>query len=137
MDVILPPHLLSMPIVTRSRMAMYEGFIALAWIDGPMHEANRARLTEMFLQNRFLAEDQRQKLLDRLNDKIELEDVWHSITEAQDRAHLLDHAGLIFHRDGNYSAREREIYQTFLARHLESLRATALGPDSQITHSKF
>lgn len=107
--------------ITPSKLAMYEGLIALAWVDAPIHEENHKRLFDMIYDNRLLSEDQRQKLLDMLNQPVRLDDVWPRITDPQDRAYLLDYAPTIFLKDGNYSPEERALHAEFMAKHLATL----------------
>jgi hypothetical protein len=107
--------------ITLSKLAMYEGLIALAWVDGPIHAENHKRLFNMFHSDSLLSEDQRQKLLDMLNQPVRLDDVWPRITDPQDRAYLLDYAPTIFLKDGNYSPEERALHAEFMAKHLTTL----------------
>lgn len=107
--------------ITPSKLAMYEGLIALAWVDAPIHEENHKRLFDMIYDNRLLSEDQRQKLLDMLNQPVRLDDVWPRITDPQDRAYLLDYAPTIFLKDGNYSPEEKALHAEFMAKHLATL----------------
>ncbi len=121
MNDVLPPSFANVPTVSASRMAMYEGLIALAWANGPINEAKRQKLTSIFTENRLLTEDQRQFLFSRIEEKVLMEAIWPHITEPQDRAYLLDFAERIFWLDGEYSELERNVYQEYLEHHLTSI----------------
>ncbi len=118
--------------ITPSKLAMYEGLIALAWVDAPIHEENHKRLFDMIYDNRLLSEDQRQKLLDMLNQPVQLDDVWPRITDPQDRAYLLDYAPIIFLKDGNYSPEERALHAEFMAKHLTTLDGKEMRSELEV-----
>ena len=109
--------------LTDSRLAMYEGIISLAWADHSLHENEKAGLHQLIDANPRFTDDQRNRLHNMVNERRDLADIWERITDKYDRAYLLDTANYIFTQDGVYTEREQEIYETFLADHLESVSA--------------
>ncbi len=109
--------------LTDSRLAMYEGIISLAWADHSLHENEKAGLHQLIDANPRFTDDQRNRLHNLVNDRCDLADVWERITDKYDRAYLLDTANYIFTQDGIYTESEQEIYETFLANHLELVNA--------------
>jgi hypothetical protein len=110
-----------MSTMTDSRLAMYEGMIALAWADHELVEVEKQGLHELIDDNPRFTDVQREKLHAGVDRKITLESVWSRITEKQDRAHLFDIAGVIFLKDGKHSATEKELYDDFLAKHMATI----------------
>jgi hypothetical protein len=115
-----------MSSMTDSRLAMYEGMIALAWADHELAEDEKQGLRELIDGNPRFTDAQREKLHSDVDRKITLDSVWPRITEKQDRAHLLDVAGMIFLKDGEYSSAEKGLYDDFLAKHMASIDAESV-----------
>lgn len=109
-----------MPDITESRLAMYEGMIALAWADHQLSSDERNRISALLDDNARLTEAQRADLKRKMDTKISLKDVWSRITDREDRIYLLDIASSIFGKDGNYSEEERAVYEACLKDHLDS-----------------
>ena len=115
-----------MSSMTDSRLAMYEGMIALAWADHELTEDEKQGLRDLIDGNPRFTDEQRRKLHAGVGQRVALESVWPRITEKQDRAHLFDIAGVIFHKDGQYSATEKELYENFLAKHMATIDTEAV-----------
>lgn len=107
--------------ITESRLAMYEGIIALAWIDHTLHPDEKQSLHDLINNNPRFTDEQREILHGMADQKAKLEEIWPQITDKQDRAYLLDIANMIFHRDGEYCDIEKEVYEKYLAAHLETI----------------
>ena len=109
--------------ITESRLAMYEGIIALAWADHDLDANEKQELHALIDGNPRFTDEQRSKLHNDVDNKLLLKEVWSRVTEKRDRARILDMAHRIFLKDGKYCANEKELYDTFLAEHLETLDA--------------
>tara|TARA_B100000678_G_scaffold105833_1_gene88723 strand:- start:1691 stop:2179 length:489 start_codon:yes stop_codon:yes gene_type:complete len=112
-----------------SRVALYRGLIALAWADHELHEDERAALHDILDAHLGLTAENRAVLHTEVERSIQLEDVWPQITEARDRARLIDMANIIFQQDGEYSAEERAVIHRFTARHLASVNADSIASE--------
>jgi len=100
---------------TESQIAMWRGAIALTWANRTMDEDEKAQLLEYFKNNIYLTEAQRAQLIKDMDQKIELRDVWGSITDPQDRANLIDIAPTLFSKHGTPTAEERALYDKMFA----------------------
>lgn len=112
-----------------SRYAMYEGLIALAWADHELHKNEREALNTIIENHRGLSDEQRAQLKIDVETKVTLNEVWPRITNAQDRARLIDLAVVIFKQDGEYTADEREVKDAALAQHLEQINGNVIVAD--------
>jgi hypothetical protein len=115
--------------MTESKLAMYEGMIALAWADHALSPEEKAELHALIDSNPKFSATQRTELHTMVDRKVLLENIWPRVTEAVDRAHLLDMAASIFHYDGTYDASEREVYDAFLKQHLATIDVTKITED--------
>lgn len=102
---------------------MYEGIISLAWADHVLTEDERAALQQMINDNPRFTPEQRELLKAEIDKPVQLKDVWPRITDKYDRAYLLDSANVIFMQDGKFCEDEKETYDTFLAKHLDSIES--------------
>lgn len=118
-----------MPVITASRLAMYRGIIALAWADHQLTPEETEGVQALITNNPRLSAEQKQQLLTEIKTPMRLESVWPNITEAQDRAHLLDIAMNVFGHDGEIAAQEKETYEAFLAKHLKTLDVAGMMRD--------
>jgi len=91
-------------------MAAYEGVIALAWADHELHKDEREQLNAMIDGNANFTDEQRKKLRDDVNRKIEIKDVWPRITNRQDRTWMLNAANILFKQDGGMCSSEQELF---------------------------
>ena len=112
--------------ITESRLAMYEGIVALAWADHELDVAEKEKLHELINQNPHFTDEQRAKLHLDVDNHAMLADIWPRITEKRDKAHLLNIASVVFLKDGKYCADEKELYDTFLAKHLATLDSESM-----------
>lgn len=96
--------------VSDSRMAAYEGVIALAWADHELHKDEREQLHAMIDGNSGFSDEQRQKLHDDVNRKIDIREVWPRITSRQDRTWMLNAANILFKQDGGMCSSEQELF---------------------------
>ena len=104
-----------MPQATDSQIAMWRGMIALAWADRGVDDGEKTRLLEYFRNNIYLSDSQRAQLAKDMDQPIELKDVWGSITDTQDRAHLIDIAPSLFATHGSPTPKERAVYEKMCA----------------------
>jgi len=118
-----------MPQITQSRIALYEAMISLAWVDHQLSEEEIEGLVELIDGNDLLTDDQKMTLKSEIDKKSSLKSIWPRLTEAQDRAHLLNMANHIFSEDGEVSGDENTTYQKFLAKHLSSINADQVISD--------
>jgi hypothetical protein len=100
---------------TESQIAMWRSAIALAWANGTLDEGEKALLLQYFKDNIYLTDAQRAQLIKDMEHKIELGDVWGSISDAQDRAHLIDIAPSLFSKHGTPTPEERALYDKMFA----------------------
>ncbi len=115
-----------MPQATDSQIAMWRGAIALAWADRGIDEGEKKRLLEYFKNNIYLSDSQRVQLVKDMDQKIELADVWGSITNTQDRAHLIDIAPSLFATHGSPTRREKAVYDKMYADQMATINTKEL-----------
>jgi uncharacterized membrane protein YebE (DUF533 family) len=106
---------------TPSHVAMLRGAIAMAWADGSLDPDEQQRLHAFIDQNTQLSPAQKDMLHAEIDAPVTLDQVWSQITEAQDRAHLINIATLIFWEDEHYSEAERKAYAQMNAWHNQTL----------------
>lgn len=126
-----------MATITESRMAMYEGILALAWADHELDENEKQGLHDLIDDNFRFTDAQRQKLHADVDRKVALKDIWPRITEKQDRAHLIDISSVIFLKDGHYCSTEKELYEDFLAQHMATLDTEQIMKEARSMADEF
>ena len=109
------------PQTSDSRMAMWRGAIALAWVDGTLDAGEKIELSGYFNNNAYLSDEQRARLMEDLEQGVQLKDVWDDITDKEDRANLIDIATTIFWANGSYSPTEHEVYDKMFADHMATI----------------
>ncbi|MAP94457.1 MAG: hypothetical protein CMK07_05845 [Ponticaulis sp.] len=112
-----------------SRFALYRGVIALAWADHELHDDEKTKLHDIITLHQGLSDEQRASLLKMVDEPVTMDEIWPDITSAQHRARLIDLANLMFQQDGVICDSERELYDRFLAKHLNSLDQAAIARD--------
>ena len=112
-----------------SQFAMYEGMIALAWLDHTLDPSEKEELHNLIDWNINLSDQQREQLHKDVDVKIRIEDVWPRITDKQDRAHLLNIAINIFNQDGEYCALEQSAFNLMREAHISTINIAALQQD--------
>lgn len=115
--------------VTASRVALYEGLIALAWIDHDLDASEKAALHAQIDSNLYFDEDQRARLHADVDRPVALADVWPRLTDPQDRARLVDWADELIRADGSLDDREQDAEAWMLDRLLGALDRDAIGRD--------
>jgi len=115
--------------LTQSRYAIYEGLIALAWADHELHEDEKATLHGLIETNRYMTDEQRDRLHKAVDRRIEITEVWPRLTDVQDRARLIDMANIIFSSDGEFCELEQGAKKTIVSRHLRTLDMAAIQAD--------
>lgn len=113
-----------MTIITESKFAMLRGLIALVWADNKLVAEERIRIETYINYHLHLLPEQRAQLLAELESGLAMKDIWPSITDAQDRAELLDLASALFHADGARCDAEKALYEELLSLHLKTLDVT-------------
>jgi hypothetical protein len=108
---------------TESQIQMFRGIIALAWADHELTEDEQQQLAFFIEKHLYLSAEQRAQLLDEVQHAVKLADIWPSITDKHDRAHLLNIAPVIFQKDGVYCDTEKELYELYEQKHLDSIGA--------------
>ncbi|MAK59785.1 MAG: hypothetical protein CMK09_02280 [Ponticaulis sp.] len=114
---------------TSSKYSLYRGLIALAWADHELHVDEKATLHDIIDAHQGLTVEERAVLHSEVELKVDMETVWPDITEAQDRARLIDMANIIFQQDGEICDNEFELIETFKTRHFASLDMAAIRAD--------
>ena len=112
--------------IANSRFHMFQGVIALAWADHVLTDEEKQGLHSIITNNAHMSEDQKAQLHGNVDIKINLSDIWPNITDKQDRANLLDLAHSIFLKDGKLCATEQELYDNYLAAHMDTLDEKAI-----------
>lgn len=112
-----------------SQLAVYEGMIALAWADHTLDANEKKELHDLINYNNRLSNEQREKLHNDVDTKIDINDVWHRITDKQDRAHLLNMAIDIFNQDGKFCDTEQDLYYNLRQRYLVTIDMDTLRKD--------
>lgn len=118
-----------MAAVTASRLALYEGMIALAWADHELHAEEKQRLHDLIDHNSFFSDAQRAELHRMVDVKVDLALIWPRITHPQDRARLIDIANAIFASDGERCDMEQMLQSEMLSQHLSTLDVSAIRSD--------
>jgi hypothetical protein len=116
-------------IATESHVAMLKGAISLAWLDGALHDEEIARLQHFIDNNAYLNVAQRQQLHEAINQHHALEDIWAEITDALDRAHLINIATLIFWEDMEFCEAEKKMFQAMHEWHIGDLEHETVKRD--------
>ena len=112
-----------------SKVALYQGLIALAWADHDLHENEKATLHHIISSHKGLTEADRQVLHVQVDQPVKLADVWPHITDPQDRARLIDFANTIFQQDDEFCDDERALIEAFHHKHLASIGGDAVAKD--------
>lgn len=115
--------------VTESRLAAYEGIIALAWADHDLDAQEQEKLETMIRGNQHFTDQQREQLTADVKEKTSLTTIWPRITEKRDRAFLLNVADTIFYKDGHYSSDERTLYNEYFNQHMATVDSEAVMED--------
>ncbi len=126
-----------MPQATDSQIAMWRGAIALAWIDRRMEDQERQRLLQYFKDNIVLSDSQRALLTKDIDEQTELKDVWGSITDTRDRAHLIDIAPSLFAAHGGPTPADKAVYDKMVADQMATIDMTALEGDLQVVKAQI
>lgn len=111
---------------TESQINMFRGIIALAWADHELTDEEKGQLALFINKHLHLSDAQRAQLLDEVEHPVVLKDVWPAITDSHDRAHLLNVAPVIFRNDGVYCESEKELYELYEQKHLDSIGAAGI-----------
>ena len=115
-----------MPQATNSQIAMWRGAIALAWANRKLEDGEKQRLIGYFKNNIYLSDDQRAQLIKDLDQQIELKDVWPSITDTHDRAHLIDIAPSLFASHGGPTPEEKALLARMTADQMATIDTNEL-----------
>jgi len=121
--------------VTKSRLALYEGIIALAWLDHELHPNEKEGLHTLINSNVHFDEEQKAMLHKEVDKRPDIKKIWSRITSKEDKAHLLDISHMIFLKDGEYCDNEKEFYDTYLAKHMASLDTEAIANEVRELYS--
>lgn len=114
---------------TDSQMAMFHALVALAWADGVLTEGEREKVAHLIHHHTRLSERQKRDLLTRIDKQIGIKEAWNRVTSPEDRAHLLNIAGVIFQADGHYSEEEKALYDTLYQQHMATVKDPRLSGD--------
>lgn len=109
-----------------SRFALYEGFVALAWADHVLTEEEQDLLHVLIDRNVYATAAQKDTLHEIVSTPVAMSDVWPRITDAQDRARLIDMAQELFVADGVKCETEAAMADQLAAWHLADVNAPAV-----------
>lgn len=122
---------------TESQIAMWRAAIALLWVNQQIDEAEKSRLIQYFKDNIHLTDAQRVQLIKDMDQPIALQDVWGSITDTQDRAHLIDIAPTLFSEHGTPTVEERATYNEMLSEQLATIDEKAFQQEIRAAKANF
>ena len=112
-----------------SKLALYRGLIALAWSDHELHPDEKETLHHIINTHQGLCDADRSDLNNQVDHPVSLDTIWADISNPHDRARLIDMANTIFQQDGAICDNERDLIETFQARHLASIDADRIASD--------
>lgn len=122
---------------TKSHFAMFRGAIALAWADHKLDDEEQKRILVYIEHNKQLSDTQSALLKQDLRQPIKLDDVWPDITDARDRAHLINIADVIFWEDGEMCHTEKEVYDKISAAHITTLDMDFIRDDMAVRRKEL
>ena len=106
--------------ISQSEMALIKALIALAWVDGKLSNAERERVHSLTQHAKALSDEQKEELLELVEQPCDLREMWSAIANPQDKAHFLALAEGLIHVDGACSVSGREAIQMLQKDHEES-----------------
>lgn len=115
--------------ISDSRLALYEGLIALAWTDGVLARREEELLRSLIDGHTDFSDDQRRSLHQTVSVRLQLGEIWPRMTDARDRARFLDLADVVIKADGVIDEAEDDIYSVKLSRHLGTLDIDTITRD--------
>jgi hypothetical protein len=114
---------------TESHFQMYRGALALFWVDGKFTQEEIDRFLELVERSINLTESQKAMLASDIREHVSVATVWPLVTDAMDRAHLINIANMLFWQDGAFCHAEREVIVRLEKEHLSTLKTDELEKD--------
>ena len=132
---------MSMKIVKRvamndSKFAMWRTAIVLASCDNLLSNSE-TNLIHEYWENFDFSEAQQAQLEHDFRTPPAFDDVWPSITDKLDRAHLINFALVLFNVDGDFSELERQLWDKINALHAKTIDLPKAMADARAATRKY